>query len=74
MGRGVGGSFPKTGLRSHRHHQQHDPGEPSQLERHETPDPVRSDAVKTEFHYVRQRTELHDQLKLTGYTVLMVLL
>ena len=44
---------PETKLRSHRNHQQHDPGAPGQLERHETPDPVRSNAVKSWFHDVR---------------------
>jgi len=44
---------PETKLRSHRNHQQHDPGAPGQLERHETPDPVRSNAVKSRFHDVR---------------------
>jgi hypothetical protein len=34
--------FEKTGLRSRRHHQHHDPGAPDPVERHETPDPVRS--------------------------------
>src|SRR5436190_2048842 len=36
-------------LRSHRHHQQHGPDAPDQLERHETPDPLRPDAVKARF-------------------------
>jgi hypothetical protein len=44
---------PKTGLRPRRHHQHHAPGAPGQLERHETPDPVRSDAVKPRFQCVR---------------------
>jgi len=33
---------PETKLRSHRNHQQRDPGASGQLERHGTPDPVRS--------------------------------
>jgi hypothetical protein len=64
----------KIGLRSHRHHQQHGPGAPGQPERYETPDPVRSHAVNVGFHCVRQRTDRHDQLKLTGNTVLVVLM
>ena len=36
------------------------------VERHETPDPVRSDAVEPRFHCVRQRTDLHDQHKLSS--------
>jgi hypothetical protein len=44
------------------------------LERHETPYPARSDAVKARFHDVRQRTDRHDQLTLTGKTVLMMLM
>jgi hypothetical protein len=47
-------SFPETGLRSRWHHQHHGPGVPGQLERHEIPDPVRSDAVKALFQCVRQ--------------------
>jgi len=44
----VPSAFPrerKTELRSHRHHQHHAPCVAGQLERHETPDPVRSNAV-----------------------------
>jgi hypothetical protein len=44
---------PRTGLRSHRHHQHHRVGAPGQLERHETPDPRRSDAVKPLIQCVR---------------------
>ena len=51
---GPGWLVPKTGLKSHRHRQQHGPGAPGQLERHETPDPVRPDAVNPRFHCVRQ--------------------
>lgn len=64
----------KTGLRSHRHHQHHRTGGSEPLERHETPYPARSDAVKARFHDVRQRTDRHDQLTLTGKTVLMMLM
>jgi hypothetical protein len=54
MGRaGPGGTSQETGLRSHRHHQHHGPGAPGQLERHETPDPVRSSAVKPRIQCVR---------------------
>jgi len=59
-------NLPETGLRSHRHHQQHDPGAPGQLERHDTPDPVRSNAVNVRFQRVRPQTNRHDQLKLSG--------
>jgi hypothetical protein len=71
-----GGIATKTGLRSRRHHQHHGPGAPSASERGETGssafyrsetlDPVRPAGV-------RQRTDLHDQLMLTGNTVLVVL-
>jgi hypothetical protein len=47
---------------------------PNQLERHETPDPVRSDAVDVRFHRVRQRTDRHHQRKLTEISVLVVLM
>ena len=43
----------ETGLRPHRHRQHHGPDAPGQLERHETPDPVRSNAVDVRFHGVR---------------------
>ena len=42
----------KIELRSHRHHQHHTPCVAGQLERHETPDPVRSDAVKPRIQCV----------------------
>jgi hypothetical protein len=75
VGRGGRVAHPrKTGLRAHRHHQHHGPGAPRQLERHETPDPVRSHAVNFRFHGVRQQADLHDQLKLAGNTVLVVLM
>jgi hypothetical protein len=49
-----------------------------QLERHETPDPVRSDAVESRFHGVRlafgSEADLHDQCKPTGNSVLVVLM
>jgi hypothetical protein len=51
-----GNTFPKTGLRPHRHHQHHGPDAPGQLERNETPDPVRSNALNVRFQDVRQRT------------------
>jgi hypothetical protein len=43
----------ETGLRPRWHHQHHGPCVPGQLERHETPDPVRSNAVNVRFHGVR---------------------
>jgi hypothetical protein len=43
------------------------------LERHETPDPVRSSAVNSRFHSVRQQANRHDQHKLTENTALVVL-
>ena len=43
----------ETGLRTRRHHQHHDPCVPDPAERHETPDPVRSDAVKPRIQCVR---------------------
>jgi hypothetical protein len=69
-----GAPLPETGLRSHRHRQPHGPGAPGLAERHETPAPVRSNAVESRFHCLRQRAELHDQLALTGNMVLMVLM
>jgi hypothetical protein len=53
-GRGRGDTSQKTGLRTRRHHQHHDPGAPDQPERHETPDPVRSNEVEPGFHCVRE--------------------
>jgi hypothetical protein len=58
-----GGTFPETGLRPRRHHQQQAPGALSQLERHETPVPLRSDAVEARIQCVPQRPDLNDQLK-----------
>jgi hypothetical protein len=52
-GPGPGGSYPKTELRSHRHHQHHDTGAPGQLERYETPDPLRSNAVEPRIQCIR---------------------
>src|SRR6516165_1491762 len=46
-----------TALRSLRHHQHHDPGEHELPERHETPDPARSNALKARFHGVRCRAD-----------------
>jgi len=43
----------ETELRSHWNHQQRDLGASDQLERHGTPDPVRSNAVKSRFHDAR---------------------
>jgi hypothetical protein len=43
-----------NGLPSLRHRQQHGPGVSAQLERHETPDPVRSNAVNAGFQCVRE--------------------
>jgi hypothetical protein len=48
---------PETGLRTRRHHQHHGSYALDQLERHETPDPVRSDAVNSRFHGVRQQAD-----------------
>ena len=45
----------KTGIRTRWHHQHHDPGAPDQPERHETPDPLRSNALDSRFHRVRLR-------------------
>jgi hypothetical protein len=49
----LGGTSQKTGLRSRRHHQHHGSPAPDQLERHETPNPVRSNAVEPRFQCVR---------------------
>ena len=49
-----GGTSQKTGLRSRRHHQHHGSPAPDQLERHEPPNPVRSNAVEPRFHCVRR--------------------
>jgi hypothetical protein len=57
----TGGLVPETGLRAHRHHQHHGPDAPGQLERHETPDPVRSHAVNPGFQCVRQQADRHDR-------------
>jgi hypothetical protein len=48
---------PETGLRTRRHHQHHGSYALDQPERHETPDPVRSDAVNSRFHGVRQQAD-----------------
>src|SRR5690242_5739620 len=55
----LGGTFRETGLRSRRHHQHHGPRVPDQVERHETPDPVRSDAVRSRIHGVRLSVLTH---------------
>jgi hypothetical protein len=47
---------------------------PDPVERRETPDPVRSGAVDPRFHCVWEQADLHDQLKLTGTTVLVMLM
>jgi hypothetical protein len=64
----AGDTSQKTALRSHRHHQHHRSGVPGQSERHETLDPVRSDAMDSRFHCVEQapasvrlRSDRHDQ-------------
>src|SRR6476619_191595 len=53
LGGGRAARFEKPGLRSRRHHQHHGPYVPNPVERHETPDPVRSDALKSRIHGVR---------------------
>jgi hypothetical protein len=45
MGRGRP-ALQRTGLRTRRHHQHHDSGAPGLMDRYETPDPLRSDAMK----------------------------
>jgi len=47
----------KTGLRSHRHHQHRRTGGSEPMERHETPDAVRSGAVKPRIQCVRVRAQ-----------------
>jgi hypothetical protein len=47
----------KTELRPHRNHQHHGAGGLGPLERYETPDPVRSNAMNVRFHGVRPRTD-----------------
>jgi hypothetical protein len=44
------------------------------MERHETPNPMRPDAVNPGFQCVRQQADRHDQHKLIGNTVLVVLM
>jgi hypothetical protein len=63
-----------TELRTHRHHRHHGSSAPDPGERHETPDPVRSDAVNFLFQGVRQQADRLDQRKLTGNAVLVVLM
>src|SRR5262245_43280045 len=46
-------TLPETGLRQRRHHQHHGSLVSDPVERHGTPDPVRSNAVESRFHYVR---------------------
>src|SRR6185312_7189420 len=53
LGGGRAARFEKPGLRSRRHHQHHGPYVPNPVERHETPDPVRSNALKSRIHGVR---------------------
>ena len=48
----------KTGLRSHRHHQHRRAGGSEPMERHETPDAVRSSAVKPRIQCVRVRAQV----------------
>jgi hypothetical protein len=45
---------PETGLRTRRHHQHHGSCAPDQVERHETPDPLRSNALDSRFQCVQQ--------------------
>src|SRR6185437_12597617 len=42
----------KPNPRSQRHHQHHDPGTPRRQERYETPDPLRSNALKSRIQCV----------------------
>jgi hypothetical protein len=70
-GVGTGRLVPEIGLRSRRHHQHHGSYAPGPMERHETPDPVRSYAVNSRFHGVRHQADLHDQHQLIGNTVLV---
>jgi hypothetical protein len=46
----------------------------ARLERHETPYPARSDAVKPDSMTSGSGTDRHDQLTLTGKTVLVMLM
>jgi len=48
----------KIELRSHRHHQHYDQRRLDLPERHETPDPPRSSALKPRFHGVRHRADI----------------
>ena len=65
-GQGQAPRVRKTGLKSHRDHQHHDPRSPGLSERHETLDPVRANALKVRFHGVHHRADPHDQLRLSG--------
>jgi hypothetical protein len=71
---GTGRLVPETGPKSHRHHQHHGLYVPDPMERHETPDPLRSNALESRFQCVRQQADLHDQHKLTRNTVLVMLM
>jgi len=64
----------ETELRTRRHHQHHGLHAPDQVKRHETLDPVRTDAVDPRFHGVGSRPILMINLKLTRHTVLVVLM
>jgi hypothetical protein len=66
-GRRPGGTSQKTGLRTRRHHQHHDPGVPDQPERHETPDPPRSNAVNPRIQHARQASGCPEGVRLAGW-------
>src|SRR6185312_2154813 len=53
------GTSQRTELRARRHHQHHSSYAPDQPERHETPDPGRSDAVNSRFQGVRPASGWH---------------
>ena len=53
------GTSQKTGLRTHQYHQPHGFVGTDQLQRYETPDPVRSNALDPPFHCVRQVPAIH---------------
>jgi hypothetical protein len=65
----AGACAAQIGLRSHWHHQNHDPDAQAPLESHETLVPMRSSAPKARFHSVGHEANLHDQLQLNGYRV-----
>jgi len=59
VSRGRPGTSQRTELRARRHHQHHSSYAPDQPERHETPDPGRSDAVNSRFQGVRPTSGWH---------------